>query len=289
MTYEGNIYRPPSEARSFVLQCTVGCSHNACTFCGMFKDKRFRIKDLDEILSDIDEAASCMPDVREVFLADGDAIAMPLEDLLTIIERLKERFPKLRSIATYAGPRSTLRKSPEELRLLREAGITKAYLGVESGDDRVLRDTCKGVDAAQMERAGKSLVDAGIELCAIILIGLAGRERSLENARATAEIINRIKPAELSAMTYTPVPGTRMYTQIEKGDFIPLDDRESLIETRELVLNLDVNNLRFISNHVSNPVSAICMLPEGRDRLLASLNEMIEMVPSGSRRNVMAL
>lgn len=202
MGYEGNIYRPPSEARSFILQCTVGCSHNACTFCGMFKDKRFRVKDMDEILADIDEAAAIYPQVREVFLADGDAIAMPMEDLLTIIARLKERFPQLDSIATYAGPRSTLAKSPDELGLLHQAGLTKAYLGVESGDDKVLHDTCKGVDAEQMERAGRNLVEAGIELCAIILIGLAGSERSLENARATASIINRIQPSELSAMTY---------------------------------------------------------------------------------------
>ena len=289
MALEGNIYRPPSEAMSYIVQCTAGCSHNACTFCGMFKDKKFRVKDMDEIRDDIKEAARRYPQVREVFLADGDAIAMPLEDLLSILALLKESFPSLESVATYAGPRSTLKKSPEELRLLHEAGLTKAYLGVESGDDKVLRDTCKGVNAEQMERAGKSLVEAGIELCAIILIGLAGKERSLENARATAQIINRIQPAELAAMNYTPVPGTRMYQQIQDGDFHPLDDREALLETRELVEGLQVDGLHFTSNHVSNPVSASCWLPRDKKALIAALDDALGRTPDGKTRETMRL
>ena len=255
----------------------------------MFKDKRFRIKETDEILSDIDEAARRLPNVRNVFLADGDAIALPLEQLLAIIKHLRSSFSQLESISTYAGPKSTLAKSPEELKLLHQAGITKAYLGVESGDDKVLHDTCKGVDAAQMEQAGKRLVEAGIELCAIILVGLAGKERSLENARATARIINRIQPSELSAMTYTPVPGTKMFAQIEDGEFALLDDKGVLIETRELVSNLKVDGLRFVSNHVSNPVAAICILPEQKDQLISSLDATIQKTPEGARRGVDAL
>lgn len=255
----------------------------------MFKDKRFRIKETDEILSDIDEAARRLPNVRTVFLADGDAIALPLEQLLAIIKHLRSSFSQLESISTYAGPKSTLAKSPEELKLLHQAGITKAYLGVESGDDKVLHDTCKGVDAAQMEQAGKRLVEAGIELCAIILVGLAGKERSLENARATARIINRIQPSELSAMTYTPVPGTKMFAQIEDGEFALLDDRGVLIETRELVSNLKVDGLRFVSNHVSNPVAAICTLPKQKDQLISSLDDAIRITPEGARRGVSAL
>jgi radical SAM superfamily enzyme YgiQ (UPF0313 family) len=284
MGYEGNIYRPPSEAQSFVLQCTVGCSHNACTFCGMFKDKKFRVKELDEILGDIDEASSYMPGLREVFLADGDAIAMPQETLLAILDHLKKRFPNLESVATYAGPRSTLAKTPEELKILRDAGLTRAYLGVESGDDKVLRDTCKGVNAEQMERAGRNLVEAGIELCAIILIGLAGTERSLENARASARIANAIKPAALAAMTYTPIPGTRMYRQIENGEFHPLDNKGVLVETRELASLLDVDRLVFTSNHVSNPVAANCVLPDDREALLDALDDAIACTPGGGTR-----
>jgi radical SAM superfamily enzyme YgiQ (UPF0313 family) len=250
----------------------------------MFKDKKFRVKDLNEIFSDIDDAAKTFPGVREVFLADGDAISMPLEDLLLIFARLKERFVHLESIATYAGPRSTLAKSPEELRLLHEAGLTKAYLGVESGDDKVLRDTCKGVNAEEMERAGRNIVDAGIELCAIILLGLGGKERSLENARTTASIINSIRPKELAAMTYTPVPGTRMYKQIQEGRFHPLDSRGVLQEMKELVSMLDVDGLRFTSNHVSNLVSSNCVLPLDKEILLSSLEDAIDHVAEGETR-----
>jgi radical SAM superfamily enzyme YgiQ (UPF0313 family) len=255
----------------------------------MFKDKKFQTKNLTEIFSDIDETAEMFPGVQEVFLADGDAIAMPTEDLLAITFRLKEKFKHLSSIATYAGPKSTLAKSPDELKLLCDAGITKAYLGVESGDDRVLRETCKGVNAEEMQCAGTSIVQSGIKLCAIILIGLAGRSKSLENADATAAIINKIKPAELAAMTYTPVPGTRMYRQIQNGEFEVLDSKGVLIETRELVSKLNVCNLHFTSNHVSNPVSASCVLPKDKDALMDALDESIKNAVDGQTRRTMYL
>jgi radical SAM superfamily enzyme YgiQ (UPF0313 family) len=284
MGYIGNIYRPPSEANSFILQCTVGCSHNACTFCGMFKDKKYYVKDMAEIIQDIDAAAAAMPGITEVFLADGDAIAMPQDDLLEIIGQLKRRFLRLESIATYAGPKSTLSKSAQELRQLHEAGLTRAYLGVESGSDQILRDTCKGVSAQEMERAGKNLVEAGISLWTIVLIGLGGAERSEENARETAAIINSIKPAQLAAMTYTPVPGTRMYTQIQKGEFCPLDTRGALQETRALIAGLDVDGLYFASDHVSNAISARCVLPKDKDALLRALDGAIVQTPQGAAR-----
>jgi radical SAM superfamily enzyme YgiQ (UPF0313 family) len=275
MRYEGNIYRPPSEWQSYILQVTIGCSHNACTFCGMFKDKKYRVRPLQDILDDIDMAKQQLGSVHQVFLCDGDAISLDTKDLLKILHKLKRTFPELQEISTYAGPKSTLKKSREELRILREAGLTKAYLGVESGDDRVLKETCKGVNAAGMLEAGQNLVSAGIELYAIILIGLAGKERSQENAIATAGIINQMKPAHLTAMTYMPVPGTRMYRDIENGTFQVLDTGECLMETRTLVEHIDLEHLHFLSNHASNYVSIDGELPKDREKILNALDRAI--------------
>ena len=275
MRYEGNIYRPPSEWKSYLLQVTIGCSHNACTFCGMFKDKKYRVRSLSEIMEDIDMAKQAYGSVQQVFLCDGDAIAMPTSDLLKILHKLYRTFPELQEVATYAGPKSTLSKSKEELKLLCDAGLKKAYLGVETGDDKVLKDTCKGVNSVQMLEAGQNLVEAGMELYAIILIGLAGKERSAENALATANIINQMQPTDLAAMTYTPVPGTKMYQDIEHGKFHVLNDTECLIETRELVKNLQVPNLHFTSNHASNYVPIDGVLPKDKEAILQILDKAI--------------
>lgn len=275
MRYEGTIYRPPSEWQSYLLQVTIGCSHNACTFCGMFKDKKYRVRSLSEIMEDIDMAKRELGSVHQVFLCDGDAIAMPTADLLKILHKLQQTFPELHQVATYAGPRSTLSKSPEELKLLRQAGLGKAYLGVESGDERVLKETCKGVNAAQMLEAGRRLVESGMDLYAIILIGLAGRERSHDNARATAEMINRMEPTDLAAMTYTPVPGTKMYRDIEEGRFQVLSDTECLEETKELVQGIDLDRLHFTSNHASNYVPIDGVLKKDKERIIALLDQGI--------------
>lgn len=273
MRYEGTIYRPPSEWQSYILQVTIGCSHNACTFCGMFKDKKYRVRPLPDILEDIDLAKQQLGNVHQVFLCDGDAISLETKDLLKIIHKLKRTFPELQEIATYAGPRSTLKKSREELQLLCEAGLTKAYLGVESGDDRVLKETCKGVNAAQMLEAGRNLVSAGIELYAIILIGLAGKERLGENAIATANIINQMQPAHLTAMTYMPVPGTRMYQDIENGKFQVSNDIDCLLETRMLVEHINLEQLHFLSNHASNYLSIDGYLPKDREQILNAIDQ----------------
>lgn len=275
MRYEGNIYRPPSEWKSYLLQVTIGCSHNACTFCGMFKDKKYHVRNLNEIMEDIDMAKQAYKNVHQVFLCDGDAIAMPTSDLLKILHKLHRTFPELQEVATYAGPRSTLSKSKEELKLLYDAGLRKAYLGVETGDDKVLKDTCKGVNSAQMLEAGQNLVESGMELYAIILIGLAGKERSADNALATANIINQMQPTDLAAMTYTPVPGTKMYRDIEQGKFHVLNDIECLIETRELVKNLQITDLHFTSNHASNYVSIDGILPKDKETILNILDKAI--------------
>lgn len=275
MRYEGNIYRPPSEWQSYLLQVTIGCSHNACTFCGMFKDKVYRVRPLNEIMEDIDMAKQRYGKINQVFLCDGDAIALKTPDLLKIIHKLKQTFPDIKEIATYAGPRSTLSKSVNELMLLQEAGLTKAYLGVESGDDKVLKDTCKGVNASQMLEAGQNLISAGIDLYAIILIGLAGKERSKENALATADIINKMQPNHLAAMTYIPAEGTRMYKDIQNGTFKVLDNVECLEETKVLVENIEHDNLHFTSNHASNYVPIEGILSRDKEKVIAIIDGAI--------------
>ena len=276
MRYEGTIYRPPSEWDSYILQVTIGCSHNACTFCGMFKDKKYRVRPLSEIMEDIQMAGERLGNVQQVFLCDGDAISLPTGDLLKILHKLKKTFPALREVATYAGPKSTLSKSREELRLLYEAGLTRAYLGVESGDEQVLKETCKGVNAAQMLEAGRSIVQSGIRLYAIILIGLAGRERSMDNAAATADMINRMQPADLAAMTYTPVPGTKMYRDIEQGKFHMLNETECLTETKALIERIELEQLYFTSSHASNFVPIEGKLCRDKAIILGLLDDAIK-------------
>ena len=276
MRYEGNMYRPPSEWQSYLLQVTIGCSHNACTFCGMFKDKRFRVRQLSEVLEDIDMAKEQYGTLDQVFLCDGDAISLDTADLLKIIHKIKRVFPEVKEISTYASAKGTLAKSDEELKLLKEAGLTKAYLGVESGDDKVLSDTHKGVNVMQMTEAGQALVRAEIDLYAIILIGLAGKDRSKENAIATAKIINEIKPQNLAAMTYMPVPNTPMYKDIENGKFSVLTDKECLQETRWLVENLDKRHMYFTSTHASNYVPIEGDIYSEKESILGVLDDTIQ-------------
>ena len=276
MEYVEPVYRPPGEARSFILQATVGCSHNGCTFCGMYKGKRFYIKPLEEILSDIREVACYYTNFEKIFIADGDAIVMPTADLLKILEELKKWFPKARLISTYAGPKSTLAKSVEELRELREAGLGRAYLGIESGDDAVLKHTNKGVNADQMLQAGLRLKEAGIDLWGIILIGLGGRAGSEQHIRETAKLLNRMQPNHLSSMNYTPVPGTKLYQEVQAGTFQVLDARESLKETRDLIAALDYDGLHFTSDHASNYLPIKGTLKQDREKLLGLLDGAIE-------------
>lgn len=275
MLYDEPLYRPPGEGQSLLIQATIGCSHNQCTFCGMYKGKRFRIRPLADILSDIDEAAY-LPRFQKIFLCDGDAICMPQLDLLAILRRLKLRFPEARLISTYAGPRSTLAKTPEELHELREAGLGRAYLGIETGSDAILSSTRKGVNAQEMLQAGTRLREAGIDLWGIILIGLGGKEKSAEHIAATAEILNRMKPNHISAMNYMPVPGTKLYEDVASGRFTVLTPEESLVETRELLSQLTLRGCHFTSDHASNYLPLKGTIGEDTPKLLTLIDGALQ-------------
>ena len=277
MRYEGNIFRPFSEANSYLLQCTIGCSHNRCTFCGMYKDRRYRVRHIDEIRTDIRMARDYYGDLEKVFLCDGDAIAIETDTLLEILRELYAAFPSLRHVGTYVGPQSTLKKDMAELVSLRSAGLTKAYLGVETGDDRLLEEVRKGVSAAEMLRAGRNLVDAGINLSSMVLLGLAGKgKRSFEHAVATARITNDMEPQYLAALTVTPVPGTVLYNQVREGAFEIMDPFETLEEMRVLFEHITLDNLRFVGIHASNYLPINGTLQRDREKILATIDRVLE-------------
>ena len=273
MRYEGNIFRPPGEWKSYLLQCTIGCSYNKCTFCGMYKDKSFRVRPLKDILEDIDMAKAYYGDVKRVFLCDGDAIIMRQDELLAILEKLYQSFPSLEKVTTYAGPKSTMTKTPEQLRELRQAGLVRTYLGVESGSDEVLKATNKGVTAQEMLEAGLRLTEAGFDLWDIILIGLAGPgEASTKHAIQTAELINKMKPRHLSAMTYMVADGTPLAEDVHAGKFQVLSPDETLREIRTLIEHLETGPLHFTSNHASNYLPLKGTLPDDKEHLLSLID-----------------
>lgn len=276
MRYEGQIYRPFSEADSYLLQCTVGCSHNGCTFCGMYKDRSFRVRTMQEILEDIDMAVNYYGDVEKVFLCDGDAIAMETGMLVDILTALYRRFPSLRHVGMYVGPKSTLNKGTAELEILRKSGFTKAYLGVESGDDEVLAAINKGVTADMMLEAGRSLVEADINLSAMVLLGIAGNgEKAMRHAALTADITNRMKPRYLAALTYTPVPKTALFRRYQTGEYQLPDAFETLEEMKVMFENIHIDNLTFIGSHASNYLPVSGRLQRDKGKMLKTVEEIL--------------
>ena len=276
MRYEGQIYRPFSEANSYLLQCTIGCSHNRCTFCGMYKDRQYRIRSLAEIKTDIQMAKSHYGDLEKVFLCDGDAVALDTETLLEILATLYATFPSLRHVGTYVGPQSTLAKEMSELSALRAAGLTKAYLGVESGDDRVLEEIRKGVTAAEMLDAGQRLVKAGINLSSMVLLGITEKgERSRAHAIATAEITNKMKPQYLAALTYTPVPNTPLFQKVRRGDLELLDPFETLAEMKLMLEHIALDGLKFVGAHASNYLPISGKLQAQKAEMLGTIDSVL--------------
>jgi len=286
MRYEGNIYRPFSEANSYLLQCTIGCSHNRCTFCAMYKDKKYRIRSLAEIKADIKMAQAQYGDVEKVFLCDGDAIAIETDMLLEILDELYKSFPRLRHVGSYVGPQSTLSKSLSELSALRAAGLTKAYLGVETGDRELLQEIKKGVSYDEMLQAGRNLVNCDINLSTMVLLGLAGKgSRSHEHALATAQITNEMKPQYLAALTVTPVPGTALFKQVQEGKFQVLDAFETLEEMKIIFENISIDNLRFVGSHASNYLPIQGTLQKDKAAMVQMVDKVLQSKDTRYLRN----
>ncbi len=277
MRYEGNVFRPPSEARSYILQCTVGCTHNRCTFCAMYKDKKYHVRPMAEIKEDIKMAKRYYHDVEKVFLADGDALAMVTTDLIEILGELYQAFPSLKHVGIYASPDSIIEKEIAELTALKAAGLTIAYLGVETGDPELLQDIRKGVTYDEMLEAGKRIRRAGILLSVTVLLGLAGRTpQAAQHAVNTAKICNEMNPDYIGALTLMLVPKTELYRRMERGEFELPGPFEILDEMRILISNLEVKETEFRSNHASNYLPIKGRLPEDKEKMLALINDIIK-------------
>jgi radical SAM superfamily enzyme YgiQ (UPF0313 family) len=275
MHYEGYCIRPPSEANSILLQVTVGCSHNRCTFCGSYKEKRFRIKDDRIILSDILFASKYLRGVERVFLMDGDALIIPQKRLMWILDGIKEHLPWVRRVGAYANAKSLRKKSLEELIQLRENGLGIIYLGVESGDDEVLRSVNKRADAQNLIDMGRKVREAGIKLSVTVLLGIAGRERSLEHAKATGKLLSAMDPNYVGALTVMLIPGTPLYEDYTSGKFQLPTERELLLELREMIAHTHLTMGLFFSNHASNYLPIRARLPRGKEEALGLIDSAL--------------
>ncbi len=268
MHYEGNCIRPPSEAYSILLQVTLGCSHNKCTFCGTYKDKRFTIKDDETILSDILFASKTMRRQDRVFLMDGDALVIPQKRLMWILDRIREHLPWVRRVGAYANAKSIRLKSSEDLIALRENGLGILYLGVETGDDRLLKEICKGSGSENLIAMGRKVKDAGIKLSVTVLLGIGGTERSLEHARATGKLLSAMDPDYIGALSVMLIPGTPLYDAYRRGEFRLPDPEGLLRELREMLSHTELTRGLFFSNHASNYLPIKARLPRGKQEAL---------------------
>ncbi len=268
MHYQGNIFRPPSEAYSILLQITTGCSHNKCTFCGMYKGTRFSIKDDATILADIDFAARHCQRQDRLFLCDGDALILPQARLLTILRAIRGRLPWVTRIGTYANTKSIRMKSPEQLRELHENGLAIAYMGLESGDNVTLKNINKGADAEKMMTMGKKLRAAGIKLSITVLLGIAGRERSHIHARETGRVLTAIDPEYVGALSLMLTPGTPLFEAAGRGEFPRLSSKEMLEELAIMIGATELSDGYFHANHASNYLPIKARLPGDKEATL---------------------
>ena len=277
MRYEGDIYRPPSEAYSLLIQVTIGCSHNKCTFCSMFKDKRFRVRDVKEVIEDLEMARRTYRKVERIFLCDGDALCLSTEKLLVILNKIQELFPECQRVSVYGSAKDVLRKTPEELVTLRDAGIGMIYLGAESGSQKVLDAVCKGVTREQMIESVRKIEEAGIPASVTFISGLAGKEGWEEHAIETGTMISEMNASYVGLLTLmldfrAPITG-----QIDRGELTLLSGEEVVAETYLLLKHANPTRpCVFRSNHASNYVSLRGNLPADKPRMMEQLQRAME-------------
>ena len=272
MRYQGMVYRPPSEAYSLIVQVTYGCSHNTCAFCSMYKEKRFALRPLNEVLEDFQLARQRYRSVRRVFLADGDALIRKASELYTILDTIRELFPECERVTSYASPSSIRLRTEEELRTLWEKGLTMVYMGLESGSDKVLTLMRKGHSAAEIIEMGQKVRRCGMALSVTAITGLGGPELLEEHAVDTAKAFNAMNPEYIGMLTLMVEPGTPLYDWVRDGTFRLLTPAEDLRETRLLVERLDSPGSVFRMNHASNYLALRGTLNRDRDAMLAQLD-----------------
>jgi len=283
MYQERMVIRPPSEAGSLLLPVTIGCSHNECTFCCTYMGVKFRIRPVDDIKRDIDEVAQNYSwSVRRVFLEEGDALICPQRRLVEVLEYLNKKFPYLERVGTYATPQSALIKSVDQLRELNRLGLKIAYLGVETGDEELLKKIKKGATYAQLVEAGRKLKEGGITLSVTVLLGLGGVGGSREHALKTARVLSDIDPDFAGALTLMLVPGTPLHKDWKEGRFSLISPFQSLEELKLMIENSNFTNCFFTANHASNYLPLKVRLPGQKA-------EVIEMIDKVLARKDMSL
>lgn len=277
MRYEGTLYRPPSEAYSLIVQATIGCSQNRCTFCSMYKEKDFRIRKTRDIVEDLILGRQEYRKVEKIFLADGDALIIKTEELLKILEKIKTIFPECKRVGIYASPKSILGKSTGELIELRKSGLGIVYMGVESGSDLILEKIKKGVNSSEMIAAGKKIKEAEIPLSITLISGLGGKEYSMEHGVESARVVNEMNPDYIGLLTLLVEEGTELYDDVWNERFKLLTPKEVLLETREFVQRLNLDNCIFRSNHASNYVALGGTLNKDKNLILEQIKEGLKM------------
>lgn len=277
MRYEGDIYRPPSEAMSYLLQVTIGCAHNKCTFCTMFKDKQFRVRNMDEIMEDLEMARKTYAYVRRIFLCDGDALCLANNKLMKILNKIKELFPECERVGIYGSTKDVLRKSPEELRELVDNGLSIVYLGAESGSDRILEMIKKDVTSEDICRAVQRAEAAGMKTSVTFISGIGGVELWEEHALKTGELISKMNASYVSLLTLMLDRRAPIYEDMVKGSFTLLSPTQIVAETYLMIKNANpAKSCVFRSNHASNYISLRGNLPEDKERMLSGLKRAME-------------
>jgi radical SAM superfamily enzyme YgiQ (UPF0313 family) len=273
MKYEGMIFRPPSEADSLILQVTVGCSYNRCTFCSAYREKRFRIKSFEEIKADVDEVSPYK--IRRVFLADGDALSIPMKGLLQILSYLKGRLKGLERVGIYANAKDVLRKNVEELKALKDLGLGILYLGLESGDPEVLKRIQKNATVDELIRAGKRVKESGILLSVTVILGIGGVEGSLRHAAETGKVLSAMDPDYVGALSLMIVPGTPIAKEIETGKLVLPTPFGLIQELETMITHCQFTHCFFASNHASNYLPLRIQMPEQKEEALRRIREVL--------------
>ncbi len=277
MDGERMLIRPPSEANSFLLPVTIGCSHNDCTFCCTYTRVKFRIRPTEDVKRDIDRVADNYSwSVRRVFLEEGDALIYPQRHLVEVLKYLNKKFPYLERVGTYATPQSALIKSVDELQKLNQLGLKITYMGVETGDEELLRKVRKGANYAQIVEAGRKLKQAGITLSVTVILGLGGVDASKAHALKTAKILSDIDPDFAGTLTMLLVPGTPLHKDWEEGTFSLISPFQSLEELKLIIENSNFTHCFFTANHASNYLPIKVWLPEQKTEVVRLIDDVLD-------------
>ncbi len=276
MHYEGMMIRPPSEANSILLQVTLGCSHNKCTFCSTFRDKRFDIKKDDVIFEDIEFARNYCKNQNRLFICDGDAMIVPQKRLVKILHQIKQRLPWLERVGIYANTKGIGRKTDEQLKELRKLGVKLVYMGLESGDNKILKNIRKGADSDKIIKMGRRIKNAGMKLSVTVIIGLGEKQRSKIHALETGRVLSDIDPDFVGALSLMLVPGTELNDQYEKGNFQLLNSNDMLEELALMIASTNLSNGLFHANHASNYLPIRAKLPKEKEKTLELIYKALQ-------------